>query len=137
MLSAILAFIGAIPGIGAVIQFIVGKVFDSKVAITTATIGGDRDVAVALVKKAATDEHERTSQLGLIAGSNTLMVLVFAFAAPLVIYEWKVVVVDIVLQAGSTDPIRGQVADWANTIIAFVFGASTTMALGHMWFNRK
>ena len=129
--------LGLIPGLSSLVSAIVKARFDAQVAITQAKVGGDRDVAVALVKASETAAHERSASLATIAGSTTLTLLVVAFAAPLVVYEWKVVVVDIVFQAGSTDPIRGQVADWANTIIAFVFGASTTMALGHMWFSRK
>jgi hypothetical protein len=42
-----------------------------------------------------------------------------------------------VLGMGSTYPIRGEVQQWATTIIAFIFGAPTALAIGHMWFNRK
>ena len=140
MFAAFIALLGAIPGIGAVVTYVTGKVFDSKVAIATAKIGGDRDVATGLVRAAATAEHERTASLAVIAGNTILTLLVVAFAGPLVIFEWKVIVWDIVLGWGQTDPIRGQVAEWANTIIGFVFGSGTVLAAGKMtlgWLDKR
>ncbi len=137
MLSAILALIGAIPGIGSVVTAITTAVFNAKVNITTAKIGGDVAVATALVKASETEAHERTAALSVIAGSTVLTILVVGFATPLMIFEWKIVLYDNILGLGSTDPIRGQVGDWASLIISFVFGAPTSLALGNMWFNRK
>lgn len=140
MLSAFLALIGAIPGIGSVITFVTGKVFDAKVAITTAKIGGDRDTAVAIVKAGTEAEQQRVAALGVIAGSAVLTLLVVAFAGPLVIFMWKVVVWDIVLGLGTTDPIKGQVAEWANTIIYSIFGSGTALAVGRMtlgWLSKR
>jgi hypothetical protein len=139
-MSALLALLGAIPGIGSIVTFIVGKVFDAKVAITTAKIGGDRDTAVAIINASAVAEHERTAALGVIAGSTILTLLVVAFAGPLVIFMWKVIVWDIVLGLGTTDPIRGQVAEWANTIILSIFGSGTVLAAGKMalgWLSKR
>jgi hypothetical protein len=44
-----------------------------------------------------------------------------AFAAPFVIYVWKVVVYDKVLGLGTTDAITGAVGDWAGWIITAYF----------------
>ena len=137
MLSALLALIGAIPGIGALVTSITTAVFNSKVQIATAKIGGDTAVATALVKASEPEAHERTAALSVIAGSKILLLLVVVFAAPLAIFEWKVVVYDTILGLGTTLPIRGEVAQWANLIIGFVFGAPTSLALGQMWFSRK
>jgi hypothetical protein len=38
-------------------------------------------------------------------------------AAPVIIYFWKVLVVDKVLGLGITDPITGMIADWTGMII--------------------
>src|SRR5882757_6175039 len=46
-------------------------------------------------------------------------------ALPVVIYIWKVIVVDKVLGWGSTDPITGEVATWAGLIVATYFGGRT------------
>ena len=137
MLAALLALINAIPGISALVNGVVKSVFDAKVQIVQAKTGADRDTAVALAKSAATEAHERTAALGIIASNPLLTCLVVAFAGPLVIYIWKVVVWDIVLGLGTTDPIRGQVADWANTIIWSIFGSTGVAALGKMYFARK
>ena len=46
-------------------------------------------------------------------------------AFPIIIYFWKVIVVDKVLGLGSTDPITGMMADWTGMIItAYVGGRS-------------
>lgn len=132
-----LALLGALPIIGTAVTAFFNAMFNAKVEITRAKIGGDRDVAVELVKAAAAQEHENTAKLSIFSGNLLLTVLLISFATPLVIFEWKVIVIDIVFQAGSTDPIRGQVADWANTIIAFLFGSATAVALGKMWFARR
>jgi hypothetical protein len=51
-------------------------------------------------------------------------------AAPVIIYLWKLLVVDKVLGLGSTDPITGMVADWAGMIItAYVGGRSIEKAV--------
>jgi hypothetical protein len=44
----------------------------------------------------------------------------FAFA--FVIYAWKVVVFDKVLGLGSTDPLSGEVAQWAMIVLTAYFG---------------
>jgi hypothetical protein len=136
MLSFLVAFI---PGLSSLVTSITTAFFNAKVQITQAKIGGDRDVAVKLVQAAAQQEHENGAKLATIAGSRLLTVMLIMFAIPIVAFEWKVVIWDIVLgplTGGNTDPIKGQVADWATTIIAFLFGAPTVMSLGRMWFSR-
>ena len=44
----------------------------------------------------------------------------FAFA--FIIYVWKVVVWDKVLGLGTTDPLSGQVAQWAMIVLTAYFG---------------
>jgi hypothetical protein len=46
-------------------------------------------------------------------------------ALPVVIYIWKVIVIDKVLGLGSTDPINGEVATWAGVIVTTYFGGRT------------
>jgi len=43
-------------------------------------------------------------------------------AAPVIIYFWKVIVWDKVLELGTTDPITGMAADWAGLIVAAYVG---------------
>lgn len=134
MLAALLALI---PGLSTLVTSITTAFFNAKVQITQAKIGGDRDVAVKLVQAAAQQDHENTARLGIIASNKLLTILLVLFAAPLVAFEWKVYVWDAMLGWGTTDAVKGQVADWGNTVIYFLFGAPTALALGKMWFTRK
>lgn len=137
MISAIIAFLGIIPGVSTVIGAIMGKMYDAKVAITTARIGGDVSVATAMVNASIAVEASRVQGLTVIAGSWVLSFLVVGFATPFIIYEWKVVVWDTVLMWGVTNPIRGAVIDWGGTIIMCLFGSGTALSTGHMYFNRN
>lgn len=132
-----LQLIGIIPGLTGLAQSWVNKSYDAKVAITTAKIGGDRDVAVALVKAAAESEHSSVGRLQAIASSKGLMFLIIAFALPWVAYEWKVVVWDNILQLGTTPAIRGNVGEWGGVIIASLFGSGTVLAAARMYFNKQ
>jgi hypothetical protein len=44
------------------------------------------------------------------------------FAAPFIIFAWKVVVWDKVLGLGTTDALGGAVADWAGYVLVAYFG---------------
>jgi len=132
-----LSLLSLIPGLSTLIQSIVTAFFNAKVQITQAKIGGDRDVAVQIVQAAVQQEHENTARLSIIAGNKLLTIMIIAFALPLLVFEYKVIIIDKVLGLGTTDPLTGQVADWATTIISFLFGAPTVLSLGKMWFARK
>lgn len=135
----ILTLLGLIPGLSTLLQGILNAWFNAKVAITTAKIGGDTAVATEIVRAAAKEGETRVNLLTALASSQILLAIVVGFALPFIIYEWKVVAYDIVWMGGttSTDPIRGNVADWGTTIITCLFGSGTALTLGHMWFNRK
>ncbi len=139
--------LGVIPGLSTAATAITTAIFNAKVKMVTARVGGDRDVAIKLVTAAATQEHENTSKLAIMASNPLLVFLLVGFAFPLVLYVWKIVVVDIIIGPGciwftnacwiaNTDPIRGGVADWATTIIGFLFGSTTALAAGKMYFGR-
>lgn len=148
MIAALLALFSAIPGVATAISFVFGKKYDAQVAIVQAKTGVNIEKAKQIVSAAATEDHERSTRLATIA-SNTLMTfLVVGFATPFVIFIWKVVVVDIVVGPGciwftkmcwvaNTDPIRGQVADWGNTIIAALFGSTAAVTIGKMILSKK
>lgn len=133
MFATLLALI---PGLNTLVTSITTAFFNAKVSITQARIGGDRDVAVKLVQAAAQADHENAARLGIIASNKLLTLLLIAMALPLVGFEWKVIVYDKMLGWGSTDPLSGDVSDWAKSIIYFLFGAPTVMGLGKMWFTR-
>lgn len=131
-----LAFLGALPIIGTALTAFFNAMFNAKVEITKAKIGGDTAVATALVKASETKAHEDTARLGIFASNKFLTALLITAAIPLVGYEWKVYVYDSMLGWGSTEAVKGQVADWGNTVWYFLFGAPTAMGIGKMWFSR-
>lgn len=134
----ILSFIlGMIPGLNTLVSNITTAWFNSKVKITTARIGGDTAVARTLVEAEAKDYAANVDRLKTIASSKALLFLIFAFATPWIIMEWKVVVWDVVLGWGTTDPVRGEIGSWGHIIIMCLFGSGTSLAVGHMYFNRK
>lgn len=141
MLSLIGSALLLIPGVLSTVEKLQRNWFDAKVRITAARIGGDVERAKAIVSLGTTEIHERNVWLSIIASSPLLTCLIILFASPFAIFIWKVVVVDIVIGPGCvfgacwnglTDPIRGQVADWGNTIIVSIFGSGTAVTLSKM-----
>jgi hypothetical protein len=137
MLGIIMTVLHLIPGLSTLATGWVTAAYNAKVAITTAQIGGDVTVASAMVNAAAVSEATRVKGLQVIAGSWILSFLTLGFALPFMVYEAKVVVWDTVLGWGVTNPVHGAVIDWGSTIIACLFGSSTVLTAGHMYFNRK
>lgn len=139
MISAILAFFSAIPGISNIVTSITTAVFNAKVQLVAARVGGDVAVATATVKAAALAEETRVSGLKVIAGSWVLSFLTVGFALPYMIYEWQCVVYDKVWMHGltKTDPLGGDISAWATVIIGCLFGSGTVLTAGHMYFNRN
>jgi len=131
------ALIGLIPGFLNLFTTIAGKAFDAKVSIVQARTGADRDVAIKMVQAAAAQEHENTARLSIIASNRFLTILLIAAALPLIGFEWKIYIWDTMLGWGSTDPVKGQVAEWGNTVWYFLFGSPTVMGLGKMWLSRR
>lgn len=143
MLTAILAFVQAVPAITGGINNFVSKYYDAKVQITTARIGGDVDVAKQMVAGVVSEGQTRVEFLKTVSQSKFLMCLVGAFALPWIVYEWKVVVWDNIVcpyfygRPGFTPTITGLVAEWAGVILAGIFGTGSVMAVGQMFFNRR
>lgn len=134
----IMAILGMIPGISSLITAVTNAYFNQKVAITTAKIGGDTAVAKALIIASAQAEASNVQRLAVIGGSWVLSLLVLGFGLPYIIWEFKVIVWDIVLGWGSTASIRDpMLSSWGGTIIACLFGSGTVLTAGHMYFNRK
>ena len=139
MFSLLGGLLGLIPGLTNLASSWVTKAYDAKVEMVKARIGGDTATAKELVTAAAVQEHENTNKLTVMASNKVLTFMLIFFATPFIIFEWKVVVWDNVLQFythGNTDSIHGQVADWATTIIGFLFGSATVMGIGRMYFGR-
>lgn len=143
MITAILAFLQVIPAIAGGINNWVTKYYDAKVQITAARIGGDVNVAKALVSGVVDEGKVRVSFLDTVGHSKFLMWLIGSFAFPWAVYVNKVVLWDNIIapgllgREGFTAAINGQVGDWGGIIIASIFGSATVASVGQMFFNRK
>ena len=143
MITAILAFFQAIPSLVHGFEAFTKAHYDAKVKITAARIGGDVDVAKAMVTGIVAEGGVRVEFLKTVSQSKFLVFLVGGFAVPWIVYEWKVVVWDNMLclaiygVTGFTPTIKGLVADWAGVILAGIFGTGSVMAVGQMFFNRR
>lgn len=152
--TALTALVTIFPALSNFATSWVSKVYDAKVQMLAAKIGGNVSLAQSILATQVAAEQARVSGLAVIAGSSILTVLVVFFAAPLVFYLWKDVGYDVVVGSlhgcskgtmdslkallehdellakvkacaiYSTDPIRGQAADWATTIIWAIFGST-------------
>jgi hypothetical protein len=125
-----------IPGLLTLTTAITTAAFNTKVSLVQARLNVDRDVAVKTIQAAAQADHENTSRLAIMSGNKILTILLVMFAIPLIAFEWKVILIDKVFKLGTTDALQGEVATWANTIVAFLFGSSTAVTLGKMWYGR-
>lgn len=148
MISIFLAFFTALPSLVNGVNAFTKSYYDAKVQIVRAKTGLEEAKARDIVNASMAETHEGVARLSVIAGNKVLVWLVVAFATPLVIFIWKVVVIDIVIGpgciwltsmcwVGSTDPIKGEVAGWASTIIWSIFGSSTALGLGKMILAHK
>lgn len=139
MLTGILAFFQAVPALMGGLNNFTNAFFNAKVQITAARIGADVSVVQAAMTAAGIEQQTRVEGLKVIASSKTLLFLVVGFALPFMVYEWRCIVYDIVWMNGTTatDPIRGNLADWGNTIIISLFGSGTAVTMTHMFFNRS
>lgn len=141
--TTILAFFQAIPAITGGLTHFADTFYNAKVAIVTKRIGGDVEVAKALVSGIQVEGQTRVSFLETVSHSRFLQWLVGAFAGPWIIYGWKVVVWDNIVciviwgVAGFTPAIKGEVATWAPIVLTGIFGTGSVMALGQMFYNRK
>ena len=58
-------------------------------------------------------------------------------ALPIIIYFWKVIVWDKVLDLGATDPLTGMVSDWAGTIVTAYVGGRTVEKVARILASTK
>ena len=58
-------------------------------------------------------------------------------ALPIIIYVWKVIVWDKVLDLGVTEPLTGMVSDWAGTIVTAYVGGRTVEKVARTLGGRR
>lgn len=138
MISALLAFISALPSLINGVTAFSNKYFDTKVKMVAARIGADESVVRAALTAAALEANASTARLSIIAGSKVLLFLTVGFAIPYMVYEWQCIVYDKIWMDGhhKTDPLGGDLSAWATVIIACLFGSGSAVTLTHMFFNR-
>ncbi len=125
--------LGLVPGLLSVLQWF----YKAKADVELAKINGRTAVGSAAVNAAAQEAEGRSKTWGIIGASSLLTWLVVILATPIAVFEWKVVIYDVVLGWGTTDAIHGQVADWMNVIIASLFSSSTVLAVAQLWWTTK
>lgn len=137
MLSGIMGLLGFLPKVLNFAEAWQKNKYDAQVQITAAKIGGNTEQAKALVSAHNAQEEANVKRLGIFASNKFLTILLITAAIPLVGYEWKVYVYDTMLGWGSTEAVKGQVAEWGNTVWWFLFGSPTVMGIGKMWMNKN
>lgn len=143
VITAIIAFFQAIPALAHGFEAFTKAHYDAKVKITAARVGGDVDVAKAIVSGVVAEGQTRVDFLKVVSQSKFLMFLVGGFAIPWMFYQAKVVMWDKIICKwvlggyGFTPPVDGTVGEWAPIIIGGIFGTGGVMALGQMFYNRR
>jgi len=141
IIGAIMAFFQAVPSLVHGFEAFTKAHYDAKVKITQARVGGDRDVAVAIVNGMGAEGANRNEFWRVVTQSKFMMALVFAWSFPWIVFEWKVILWDKILchafygVYGYTPPVEGLVADWAGLILGGLFGTGGVMAAGALFSN--
>lgn len=137
-MGLILSILHLIPGFTNLAQFIVGKVYDSKVAMYQARWGTTREVAVAAIQADAQIQNAKVGWLQVISQSPVLSFVVVGFSFPFIFYLNKVIVWDICLGLGSTPALKYELlTNWGGIIIGGIFLTSTGAGIVHAIIAKK
>lgn len=122
-----LAWIGSLIG-GPVVNGLISA-YKARLESQNSTDAKAADLAAAAIQ-AEIDQRRQISEMRKVEGAwGPIGLLVFGFGLVVLIYFGKVIVWDIVLGLGSTDVIKGAVAEWVNTVIMFLFGGATATSI--------
>ena len=141
-MTFLLSLLNLIPGVSSLVQFVVGKFLDSKVAMYQTRMCVTKEVAIAAIQAESAANQAKIGWLNAVAGSRFLQVIVLGFAGPWIIYGWKVIVWDNIIhhyfwgEYGFTPPITGLVGEWAGIILGGIFVTSTGMSITTAVLNR-
>lgn len=72
----------------------------------------------------------RSENVQVFAAYKPFWVAFLLFTIPVAVWFNKVIIWDIVLGYGVTDPLRGQVAEWAQLIIENIFPSGAAVGVG-------
>lgn len=111
--------------LGPLLSFLGGPVISGLVdgyKAKLASVNTTDATALELAKADLLAQIEARKQAAIVAGTSFGGLVQFLFALPVIVYETKVILWDKVFGWGSTDPITGEVAQWASLIIGFYFG---------------
>jgi hypothetical protein len=98
---------------------------DAYRAKLTAENTSEKIAADLAVRELAVEQRERELATQVVIAEQGRWVTALPrplFALAFIIYLWKVVVFDKVLGLGSTDPLSGDVAQWAMIVLTAYFG---------------
>ncbi len=138
MIAFIMGFLHLLPGFTALAQFIVGKVYDSKVKMYAARWGTTRDIAVAAIQAEAVTNQAKVGWMQAVAASPVLSFVVVGFAFPFIYYLNKVIVWDLCLGWGTTPVLKyALLSDWGGVIIGGIFLTTGGIGLAHAVINKK
>jgi len=126
-------------------SFLAGPIVDGAIAAYKAKLAAQNSqdaIAADLAGKAiaAEIEERKSANAILIAEQGRWWTAIVRplIALPVVIYLWKVIVWDKVLALGATDPLAGDVAQWAGLIVTtYVGGRSLEKIAGTIWSRRR
>jgi hypothetical protein len=125
-------------------QFLAAPVVNGFIAAYKARLDAansrDRTAADLAAKAIAAEIEARKSAAAIVIAEQGRWYTAIVrplLAAPVIIYLWKVIVWDIVLGLGSTDPIGGDVGAWAGMIVTtYVGGRSLEKIASTIWRRR-
>lgn len=137
MISAILAFFTSLPALVNGFTAFSDKYFDTKVKMLAAKIGGDVEMAKAMLIAEVQNNQTKVGWLSVVAGSPILSFVVVGFAFPFIFYLNKVVVWDICLGLGTTPALKYDLlTNWGGIIISGIFVTTTGVGAVQAWVNR-
>ncbi|MDE2104543.1 MAG: hypothetical protein KGL39_45330 [Patescibacteria group bacterium] len=138
MIAFLLGFLHLLPGFTSLAQTVVGKIYDSKVAMYQARWGTTRDVAVAAIQSTAATNQAKAGWIQAVSASPVLSFVVVGFAFPFIFYLNKVIVWDLCLGRGSTPPLRYELlTNWGGIIISGLFITSGVAGIASAVINKK
>ena len=137
MLTAVLALFQAIPSIVGGLNSFFSAFYNAKVQITAARIGGNVDMAKAMLAAEVQNNQAKIGWLQVIASSPILSFVVVGFAFPFIFYINKVIVYDICLGLGSTPEIKyALLTQWGGVIIGGIFITTGAVGAVNSYVNR-